>query len=332
MIIMYDTRPFYIYRAFGLTISSELELIELQPADPIYTKIDLDICLTNVPQKLENAQMPLNQQLSLNQWSANDHEFLLHVDDVASYLVSHGVKISVQLNDEAELPIVKSFLLGSCIAAILQQRSQMLLHASSFELNGSAYAICGKSGTGKSTTTAIMHKRGARLLSDDVTAISFDPMPTITPGYPQSKLSKKSLGAIEIEPGDMHIIKNQKNKYARPVKDMFCDKSTKLKAIFILDFHKDSYLKSQVNLYQIYNSEALMYLRKSIYRRQYILPNAFAMIFTDLGKVVSSVPIFKVERSKNLDSFDEVNKALISKISELCITDERVIDETKNFA
>lgn len=310
------------YRAFGLTIGSELEIAELLSVNS--PDIDISIRFGNVPDNLENVKS------TGKQWSVNDDTFLLHIKNVASYSVSNGSEILVEPDVGAELYAIKIFLLGSCIAAVLQQRRQLVLHASSFELGGLAYSVCGKSGTGKSTTTAVMNQRGARLISDDVSAIQFDPAPNVVSGYPQSKLSAKSLDVIEVKPHGMQIVGTKNYKYARPMTHLFCDQPVKLRAIFILGFGKDG--ATEARLHQVHNSEAIRLMRKNIYRRQYILQSVYPMIFSALGVIVSAVPIFKIERPVDGNSFDEVNKLVTEQIEKMRSMDEGVIDDTRYFA
>ena len=66
--------------------------------------------------------------------------------------------------DPALLPI---FLEGSILAHTLAAEGLLSLHASAVEVEGSALAIVGHSGGGKSTLAALLCAAGGRLVTDD---------------------------------------------------------------------------------------------------------------------------------------------------------------------
>ena len=103
-------------------------------------------------------------------WESAPGLFLLEVDGVARYLVREGREIVVERagNDDGA---VTAFLLGSVLAACLQQRGILTLHASAMATDDGAVLFAGHSGVGKSTLMAALTERGYAMLSDDVTGI-----------------------------------------------------------------------------------------------------------------------------------------------------------------
>ena len=66
-------------------------------------------------------------------------------------------------------PELASILLaGNVLSSVLTLQGECVLHASGIQIDGSALAIVGASGMGKSTITALLCAAGARLISDDV--------------------------------------------------------------------------------------------------------------------------------------------------------------------
>ena len=68
--------------------------------------------------------------------------------------------------------VIRLYILGTCMGAILMQRKILPLHGSAIEIDGKAYAIVGDSGAGKSTLASAFLKQGYQLVSDDVIAVS----------------------------------------------------------------------------------------------------------------------------------------------------------------
>lgn len=64
-----------------------------------------------------------------------------------------------------------TYLLGPIIGYVLRRLGRLVLHASSFTVNGRAIAILGSAGAGKSTTAAAFAQRNLPILADDVTAL-----------------------------------------------------------------------------------------------------------------------------------------------------------------
>jgi hypothetical protein len=67
---------------------------------------------------------------------------------------------------------------------------QLPLHASAIETPHGAVSIAGEIGCGKSTLAAVFHRRGYRVLADDVCAVSLNGVgqPIVIPAYPQLNL------------------------------------------------------------------------------------------------------------------------------------------------
>lgn len=82
---------------------------------------------------------------------------------------------------------------GTVVAIVLAWRGMVPLHGSAVEIDGRALMIAGLGGAGKSTLCSALTERGARLISDDLTAL----MPTgpgetplLQPGRPAIRLAR----------------------------------------------------------------------------------------------------------------------------------------------
>ena len=219
----------YIYNAFGLVISSEMELPELLPGNG-HDLVDATIRYGEVPEKLND----VTGRGVL--YEANNTQFLLRIEDVGRYYVENGTTITIKLDDQTNDRSVRLFLLGSSMGALLHQRSLLPLHGSAIKTKGGAVLFSGVSGVGKSTTAAAFIRRGYPLLSDDVCAVEVNDasLPILHPGYPQQKLWADTLEKFETDTANFETVRPQINKFAVPVKDQFHNTALPLKATYIL--------------------------------------------------------------------------------------------------
>lgn len=178
--------PLHRYLAYGLEVITTFECPELLPCEkpgdegPGVIRImpwergpgttgGLGVCPTGQP----------------------DHDrFLFEAPAVAAYLVEHGNQVLIARAPGASDESVRLYLLGSVFGALLHQRGLLPLHGSAIEANGMAILFLGESGSGKSTLAAEFHRRGYKVVSDDICAVSVasDGEVVVFPGYPCLKL------------------------------------------------------------------------------------------------------------------------------------------------
>lgn len=153
----------HIYRAYGLCIASEISCPELSPGDG---PPDVLIRLGEVPETLEDCF----SRASYYQLAPT--RTLVSARGVARYLASGGDRLVVDRVAGAEEGLVRLFLLGSGLGALLMQRGLLLLHGSCIRVRNGAVVFLGCSGRGKSTLATAFHARGHEVLADDVTALT----------------------------------------------------------------------------------------------------------------------------------------------------------------
>lgn len=216
----------YKYKAFGLIIESSFEIPELEKADGI----------TNVTIVFGTTPACIDQPIATGaRFQASEKEFLLTVDNIATYYVKNGSDIIVQKEQDANSEALRLFLLGSALGALLHQRGLLPLHASAIEINGSAIAICGTSGSGKSTIAASFIEEKYPLLTDDICVIDFiKDKPVILPGYPQMKLWADTVTYLGKNPGSYRKIRPDLEKHGIAFHTHFSQNLLPLKHIFIL--------------------------------------------------------------------------------------------------
>ena len=170
-----------LYKAFGLTIASELPIPQL----PLAEASEADVRVVRA--KL-SALTPEDVA------SVFTHTVIQPTTTDTVFRITGGNLIEADVAEGDTDGFVAMYLLGSCMGAILVQRGYMLLHGSCVTNGKQSVLITGDSGAGKSTTAAEFLKHGWKLLTDDVTCIfDRDGVPMVQPSYPSQKLWQDAL-------------------------------------------------------------------------------------------------------------------------------------------
>jgi hypothetical protein len=196
-----------VRQAFGIRISSELPLPELDPADA--GGPDVEVRLGPAPAALDGATAIGRRG------QATADAYLLDLPGIARFLVRDGAEIVVDLARDAPEPQVKAFLLGTVLGALCYQRGLLPLHANAVAGGGRCVAIAGPSGSGKSTLGAWLGRAGYGLIADDVCAVGFDAEDRawVRPGVRQSKLWSDALAELGHEHAGLERVADGRDKY-----------------------------------------------------------------------------------------------------------------------
>lgn len=284
----------YDYIAFGLKISSEYKLPELTPSNGIVESTDIVIEQSDLS-NLRNEFEELSK--SKNKFVIKKDFVLFQIPNIATFLIQEGKSIKISPMFGADMDIIKLYILGTCMGAILMQRRVLPLHGSLVEINGKAYAFIGDSGAGKSTLALAFINKGYNLLSDDLIAVSFsnENLPLVCPAYPQQKLWQESLIEFGMEFSQYHPLVERETKYAVPVYSQFSTQTLPLSGIFELEIGEESEitLTTQEGL-QRFNT-----LYNHTYRN-FMVSNLGLMDwhFVATGNVMKKVEMFKIIRPK----------------------------------
>ena len=224
--------PFY--RAYGLSINSEIELPELTIADPT-ALCDLYIKKGEISlPKLKKTQI---YRRGIRAFFGKDQSgnLILKWDDLAVFKAENGNELTVspETNDANLLSL---FTVSEALGMILFQRGYFLLHASAVQVGDHALCFMGSPGAGKSTTAAAFVKAGCTLLSDDLTAIKFDEAGNayIIPGYPQLKIWSQAAQGLSYDRIDLQPVSEGIDKFSFIPNGEFNHEAVLLKEIFFL--------------------------------------------------------------------------------------------------
>ena len=134
----------------------------------------------------------------------------------AEYEVLDGNTITIRPHVNKDNELIRTFLLGSALGVLQEQRGRIPIHGGAICINGKAAIFSGNSGAGKSTITSSLVRRGYPFLSDDVSTISLkDGAPKVIPAYPQRKLRRDACIQLGYNPEkDLILIDGIRDKYA----------------------------------------------------------------------------------------------------------------------
>lgn len=229
----------FYYHAFGLDISSEIELPGILEKDNL--KI-VDIHIKTGP-----VNLPKNFDKSNNYLVQNEDVFLWW-DEIGKVKISNGEEIIVDVFEESIIPII----LGPVMSLLLYKKGFLVLHGSAIKVDQFAVAFLGYCGFGKSTLAINLYNKGYPLVTDDIVAIKFNENneAIIFPGYHHVRLSEDSYNNIKDNENIVPL--------CSIVGKLFCDASIgftpeplKLERIYLLengDKTKIYNLNSQDNL------------------------------------------------------------------------------------
>ena len=231
------------YHAYDLHIVSDFELPELAPWPPAVADArdpfgapDVTIVLGAT---LERAALEGAQQL---QWG--ERHWCLWFQ-VARFTVSDGARVTVEPVEGYGAAAWRVPLLGSALAALLEQRELFALHAGALIFETGAAAFLGDKGQGKSTLNAALSHAGFPLLNDDVTALQLpaDPMgaPWALPGFSQIKLLPDAVrAATGTAPEQWPIVAPEIAEFdKRAFRASLAQRGAPLRAIFVLHWAPD---------------------------------------------------------------------------------------------
>lgn len=183
------------YKAYGLTVLSEIDLPELQRVPACATP---DVRIVLAASMVAPAALPAAEGRPTLLASTDAFEF--EVAGLVAYRVEYGDTIRVAASAGADPAEIRVYLLGTVFAALLHQRGLLPLHVGAVATRNGAVAFAGVSGAGKSTLAAALAGHGYPLLSDDTAVVTVDDEgPVLYPGLRRIKLWRDAVARLDLE-------------------------------------------------------------------------------------------------------------------------------------
>ncbi|MEN8140558.1 MAG: hypothetical protein ABFR97_04970, partial [Thermodesulfobacteriota bacterium] len=226
-------------------------------------------------------------------------EIVLHTPGVGSFTISQGTKITIQpVLPAPPASILALYLTGSVLSLLLYQRGLTVLHGSVVTIAGQAVTFLGHSGAGKSSVAAACLQQGHSLLADDAAAIELNrDQSMVLPGFPRLKVHEKTIQALAMATEGLTVIEDDDGgkEYALPVQEQFAATPAPLAAIYLLDYDAD-----RVRVEKVSPASALIELLPHAMPSRYGQSGG-AQQFGQLSRLVKEVPVFRLQRPRNLD-------------------------------
>jgi hypothetical protein len=274
-----------VYQAFGFNILSDIYFPELKKNE-LDRPIDIEIIYGEVHKVSD--QLPYD-------FSVSGKDVSFFVPRAAYFSVQKGYKIVVSPFPNVSEDVVRLYILGTCMGILLMQKQILPLHGSVIEIKGKTYAIVGDSGAGKSTLASVFLKKGFKLLSDDVIALTFfdNKTPYVIPSYPQQKLWETSLKKFGMPSSDYTPLFERETKYAIPIHSHFLESPLPLAGIFELE----KVDQGSVRIEMVRGVERLKTLNTHTYRN-FLIPQLGLLKwhFEQSTKVINAVDLYKLQR------------------------------------
>ncbi|MGD0480665.1 MAG: hypothetical protein ABSA42_10880 [Terracidiphilus sp.] len=295
------------YSVYGLRIHAEIACPEL----PFHPQPDgnPDVTIRLLPPLPSTSESPES-----GCYEVRPGVFRLVVKGVGRYLVEDGKRISIEPLAGSSNEEVRLFLLGSVIGALLYQRGLFPLHGSAVETRWGAMIFVGAQGIGKSTLAAQFYRRGYRLLSDDVCAVTTsDGKLQVLPALSHFRLCADAYERLApAQDACFNPAQNARfnpaqdarfsvDKFVIPMNEGYCSAPAPLKAIHILADQEDGDPQFEI----IRGFDRVQRLLENLYRPQYLKGQETQSDLMRLaGQIAQETPMVKVSRKRDPELID----------------------------
>ncbi|MFF2588526.1 HPr kinase/phosphorylase [Peribacillus butanolivorans] len=296
-----------VYKAFGLTVSSEIPLPEL-------LHINLEDDITNLVIEKADLLTLWTEHSDPNKDFVIKRDWIMfHVSETAIFLIQSGSRIVVSPFNGAHEDEIRLYLLGTCMGAILMQRKILPIHGSAVAIDGKAYAIVGDSGAGKSTLASAFLKKGYQLMSDDVIPVTLtnENVPIVTPSYPQQKLWLESLNHFEMDSNNFSPLIVREDKFAVPVQNQFVTEPLPLAGVFELVKGEND----EIEVKPIEHLQRFYTLYYHTYRNFFIQQSGLMDWHFDISaKMIKKIDFYQLRRPINRFTAPDLSELILNML------------------
>lgn len=290
-----------LYQAFGLHLCSDRPLpwLQLRSTNAAPVEPEVSIRFGAIGDSALDAGGPI---ICRRNWRANTAGFLLQVDGVAQFLVQDGSRILIEAEPGASQDEINAYLMGSAIAALLQQRRILTLHASAIDTPKGAVLFLGPSGIGKSTLLAAMQALGYSMLSDDISALRLSAAAPaqVLPAYPALRLQPSSLNKLGQTSQGASKLSADKDKYVLAAR-RYCRDARPLARAFLLT----ASARCDVALEPLPRSEQFRWLTQFTFRKNYYQGHGLTAFHFDAVQALAQRDLLaRLERPKEAFEID----------------------------
>jgi hypothetical protein len=203
-----------------------------------------------------------------------------------------------------------AYLYGPVLGYLLRARGQLALHASCIGTAEGAVLIAGAAGAGKSTTAAALATRGHRVVSDDLTALTFDEgAPIAWPAFDHLRLWPASAPLVLGDASSLERITPTWDKRRFPLDGTtFADAPCPVRAIVVLRERRDG---ARAFVRTLAPARAVITLAANSYANYLLDAPMRAHELMQLGALVRAVPVLAVTPPEGRDGLALLCDAIV---------------------
>ena len=287
------------YKLHGLRVASEFPLPEL-PETPDDSS-EVVFKLGSVPDTIPHIGVTTEGGL------ISDDRALITVPNVAKFLVERGFSVTVELAANADVGLMRFYLLGAASVSLLFQRGEIPFHGGAARKDNGALALLGFSMAGKSTLCGALSQRGWQLLTDDRLLLRKSERGYLAvPSVPVLNLTTASAHSIGLR--EDRLLRSTTNYSKRIYRGSkrHLPESASLRALIFLEWHAGATCIEGVDSF-----EALTCLREQVNYESHLRvlgrEDAFFELATSLAL---TVPAYRLKRPKSFDALPEAVHAI----------------------
>ena len=286
------------YKAYGLTIESELALPELLPATG---PADVSIRFATLSDQSLPDEPDGKTAGGNDYWVVGD-EIHLFNERLGRFVIRGGREILMDPRDDASEDRLRIFFMGPALAGLLHQRGSLVLHSSAVSVEGRAVAFLGGPGWGKSTMAATLFHRGHEMLTDDVLAIDVNSNggASVVPAFPQFKLWPETVRALGQNPDDLRRLSAHYEKRAQNVSEGFKEEPVEMAGIYVLGEGPE------ISTERMTGQSILLQFIKHSYMNMLIGSTYASQHFKQCTLLASRVPVYLLRRPRDISRLGEV--------------------------
>ncbi len=208
----------------------------------------------------------------------------------------------VDPDPSADPRAVRLSILGPAFSKILEQRNDLVLHASAVGFKGGAIVFVGASGSGKSSLAAAFCSKGHSFITDNLLVIRFiKNRAVVFPGFPQIKLFPDSAKALKFNPDHLPAIEAGARKRWVSQEAQFSVKPALLKRIYFLSKGKTVAVQNALSREKI-----IQLISHSIGVESKSAQETLSQNFKSCMRLARDIPMRLVTRSQDLKSLPQL--------------------------
>lgn len=243
-------------------------------------------------------------------WRLVGRRFYLEVPSLIRLMADDGREIVAQPLGTSTEADMAPFILSTGMAAILHQRRLLAFHAATVAWQGRAIALCGSTGTGKSTLAAALCRAGAGFVGDDIAAIrieSADGVPLVWPDGRQHRLWADAIDHLTLAERQGAPIRSHMSKFhVAPSSPLDRGEvASPLAAVILLRTRERTVPPGPPSIEPLTLVDAAPLLKGEIYRPSLARHMGHdPLLFSQIAGLLSRAPVFRLERTRGLEYLD----------------------------